>query len=262
MNYKYFSLINDFVDFSIAIETNLYKKETAKFDLLFMNFQKDQYLSIGNCYYVEEYNSPNNCLTDNFIYINLNNSKWLYYFFIDIDNIMIKHLSPRVICLHGSGVCLDKGAVVFVGKRNIGKSTIIKKLLNVSEFSYLDDDVLMVGGGLVWGPGLPIKSRKPDSVFVMECNDEPRYLSNYLKKINQPQNIISIVYPTYNKLGHNVVETLSAKQNFGHLYENIKHGDLSMSIKTVVEMSLQCRAYRLDYSNDEFLYSSIEKMLL
>ena len=263
MSYNCFSLDNDFVNCTVAIESDLYKKKSEVFDLLFMNFKKDLRLPNSNCYYVKEYNPTNNCMKNNYIYINLSERKWLYYLFIDIENIIIKHLSPQVTCIHGSGVCLDGEAIIFVGDRNIGKSTIIKKLLKESAlYSYLDDDVIMLRDGLVWGPGLPIKSRAKDSSCVMECDDEIRYLTNYLKINNEPQNISSIVYPTYNKIGSNIVEELSPKQSFQYLFKNIKHGEVSLSIKTAVEISMQCRSFRLDYSNDEFLFSSVKNIFI
>jgi len=261
MYYNYYSLNNDFVNFTIGIEISLYRKENKKFNILFMNFECDSVPHSNNCYYVKEYQSGISGILDEVIYINLDNPKWLYYLFAHIEEIMMKHLAPRTICLHGSGIFLDQGAIIFIGKRNIGKSTIIKKLLKTTLYSYLDDDLIMVKDDLVWGPGLPIKSRSCDSTCIMECDDETRYLSNYKRTTNSPQNIILIVYPTYNERRHNSIEVLSSKQNFRYLYENIKHGDISLSIKTIVEMSMRCRSCRLIYSDDEFLYSLIKKQL-
>ena len=261
MNYNYYFLNTSLLSVAIAIEMDLYKKEFSKFDVLLMNFEKTSTPMSNNCYYVKEYTLGDCGICDKVVYINLSDSKWLYYLFTVIECIIIKNLSSQTICLHGSGIFSNHGSIIFVGKKNIGKSTIIKKLLKLPQYSYVDDDIIMVSEGLVWGPGLPMKSRECDSICAMECNGETRYLTNYIKKSSHPQKVMSIIYPTYNATAQNELKVLSASQSFRYLYENIKTGEVSLCIKTLVELSVKCQAFKLTYSTDEFLYASIENII-
>ena len=184
--YKYFSLNNLFTQVTIAIDMGLYEKAAEIFDILFLNFEKDVHPNV-NCHYVFEYVNSTSSACDGTIFVNLKNPKWIYFFFVELDQLILMHTSDNTVSFHGSGVVSELGAVLFIGERNTGKSTIVKKLLARPGYSYLDDDIIMVNSGCAWGPGLPLKSRIPNSNYIMECIDETRYISNKKKLNQQPQ---------------------------------------------------------------------------
>lgn len=252
MSNCYSNIINN-INFSFFIEDEIFEKNPLFFDYFFKKWIKKDVIEIVNDMVVIGKNKRKRNKR-NYIYISVNDKKWMFFLINDIEKFIINRLGCYV--LHGASLIYKNNVICLLGPRKSGKTTVVYNLTKNDEYVLIDDDCVILNNKAVVGLEFPIRLRNglSDAFEIIDDDKKTRFL--YFAKNTQKNCTYEKVFLfiQYND-SENSITKMSNKDFFDNLLKNSRYStNNSDKFSQIINITKSQDAYYIMFTSfDNFL---------
>lgn len=257
---KFQRIINN-IAISIFVETILYEKETILFEALFRTFRTscDEPVKEKVCCVVYRKDSCVEKIFDYYVECNICDDKWIFLLMSDLEEFYIAVLRGTV--LHGSCIKVKNKALLLIGERYSGKTTLTKYLVGEKGGECLNDDCIYIVDKSYVGFGMPLpvrwdgKAGYSDKDFFSKTIDADGVVRALYKpcRIASFYNAIdAVVFPKFNLSESGFVEKMSQFEAFTYIINNVRsYKEMKTMFMDIHGLAENAACYRMEYASSE-----------
>lgn len=255
---------------TIFVEKELYLIYPEIFNDIFGNIQYASKIPFDEkhvCFIVDKKNHIDKCEknSENIIYCNTQQDDWIFNMLIQFEEFVIKNFGK--IVFHGACLQYKNVAVMIVGERGAGKSTLVSNLCQKNECRYVDDDTIFWDKEILFGLNMPIRLRQiqdnMNHIYYNTLDNEGkiRYLYTPTNKTflaGKPNIILFAKYNTENMQ----VRKVDKNECFMKLLINTRHcSEQREMIKFITSLIKNADAYDIAYRDYSFVFDFLKQAI-
>ncbi len=200
---------------------------------------------------------------------NVTDGHWIFFLLCDMEEILVNTMDCTV--LHGGGLVFHNKAILLLGERKNGKTTLLQYLLNEKESCYLDDDNIFVFCDSVFGfcRPMPIRNigvcKNPSIVAATIDGDEcVRTLCRANNNVISLEKVDYVLFPRYISGSSATDECICLQGSlfFNKIMKNVRHSTNISNLYTDIKfLTKQTKGFYFEYSNSEEAYEKVNTIL-
>lgn len=270
---EYVAFKKRYIDSNIMIfvECCLYNNNAILFNDIFGNVIQihGDNTKEGEAYFIVDLNNivesfwKNN--SDSVIFCNTREEGWIFHMLTQLEEFIVRDKGEMVF--HGACVQYRGTALIIVGERGAGKSTLVSELCKLADCLYVDDDIIFFDSKSLYGLNFPIRLRyfKDNERYICATTfDEEgckRYLHLPSDKVFSAGKPGLILFTKYNEEETGIKKIVSY-ECFLRLLINTRYcAEKENRIKLITLLAQDTEAYDISYKDCRFVIEFLNATL-